>query len=595
MDIIDILLAKKMTSQGQVDTYAAKAAKAAQDATDAAQTITEAANTITQTESRANEVLTAAQSALDSINLKDIELDKKVVDTNSSVTTNLEMTYPDDSVSTVPSVSKYYKSSGNNEDGTMTQKAITDYVRQYAGSSGGGVSNLGEENAGHIVIVGEDGNITAGDTTEASIIEALIKDGTYEATGSLGIEIDYENKSYTRTQEAAGRDMGSDFNSYSMYGGRVRCNVADDGTINAFYGEAGYKDDGSNGQVMVYQPKFYYQRIPMKTDGDTVGRIVRKESLLVTAEPQQGFKLHPLFKNGNEELDYVLLSAYEGSVVNNQLTSISGVKPTSNMTEEQAESYATSRGAGWHITNMAAESAQQMLEVIEFGMMNGQLALERGVSDLAALYGINGSSLTGSTAALGNTTGHAESTINERSGSQATYYEAGKRAISYRGVENPWGNLWRFVGGVYIYGNGLMKGGIPYICNDFNYDYYEVGSNYTSSEMNLPMDQGWINAMTYGNSNYDWMFIPAECEQGANSAVPVGDSLYTSGRLNGTAILVVGGSWSFQDKNGPFFYACDKYINQSSQPGYGARLMFIPTKNSIYNANKAKWEQHRGG
>jgi hypothetical protein len=32
-----------------------------------------------------------------------------------------------------------------------------------------------------------------------------------------------------------------------MYGGRMRCNVADDGTINAFYGDPTYADDGSNG------------------------------------------------------------------------------------------------------------------------------------------------------------------------------------------------------------------------------------------------------------------------------------------------------------------------------------------------------------
>jgi len=55
--------------------------------------------------------------------------------------------------------------------------------------------------------------------------------------------------------------MGSSFDKYAMYGGRVRCNVADNGTINAFYGEEGYRDDGSNGMVMVYQPKFYYKRI----------------------------------------------------------------------------------------------------------------------------------------------------------------------------------------------------------------------------------------------------------------------------------------------------------------------------------------------
>ena len=56
--------------------------------------------------------------------------------------------------------------------------------------------------------------------------------------------------------------MGEDFNQFLMYGGRIKCNVADDGTINAFYGENGYTEDGSNGQVMIYQPKFYYRRVP---------------------------------------------------------------------------------------------------------------------------------------------------------------------------------------------------------------------------------------------------------------------------------------------------------------------------------------------
>jgi len=41
--------------------------------------------------------------------------------------------------------------------------------------------------------------------------------------------------------------MGEDFDLYTMYGGRKRCNVSDNGTITAFYGEANYANDGSNG------------------------------------------------------------------------------------------------------------------------------------------------------------------------------------------------------------------------------------------------------------------------------------------------------------------------------------------------------------
>jgi len=32
-----------------------------------------------------------------------------------------------------------------------------------------------------------------------------------------------------------------------MYGGRKVCNVADDGTILAWYGDSNFKEDGSNG------------------------------------------------------------------------------------------------------------------------------------------------------------------------------------------------------------------------------------------------------------------------------------------------------------------------------------------------------------
>jgi len=159
----------------------------------------------------------------------------------------------------------------------MTQKAITDalntkaditYVNQKiaaipSSGSGGGNTNLGSENAGRIVIVGSDGNIIAGTAIEEEILRVLLAGGGYTAKNAVGLEVDYDNKSFIRTQEAANLSIGSDFDKYPMYGGRTRCNVADDGTITAFYGDNNYVEDGSNGQVMVYQPKFYYQRIPI--------------------------------------------------------------------------------------------------------------------------------------------------------------------------------------------------------------------------------------------------------------------------------------------------------------------------------------------
>lgn len=95
--------------------------------------------------------------------------------------------------------------------------------------------------------------------------------GMIETEDVLGITMDYKNKTCTRIAGAKNLTAGADFDKFSMYGGRKRCNVSDGGTINAYYGDEGYTEDGSNGQVMVYQPKFYYLVCPLEYDRQETG------------------------------------------------------------------------------------------------------------------------------------------------------------------------------------------------------------------------------------------------------------------------------------------------------------------------------------
>lgn len=233
---------------------------------------------------------------------------------------------------------------------------------------------------------------------------------------------------------------------------------------------------------------------------------------------------------------------------------------------------------------MEFESAMQMLEMVEFGTMNGQNALEKGISNITSVSNYNCASYTGSTASLGNGTGYATSTVNEINGTETTYYDNGKRAIAYRGMENPWGNIWRMVGGAKVIGTNENNGGLPYFCSNTNYS----SDNYSSIGFKLPSSYGWISAMGYGNKDNDWIYMPIECS-GANSATPVGDNLWTSPGLNGENIIIAGGCWSFEESNGPFFYACDRASEDSAQKSYGARPMFKPEKNGIYTTNIAAW------
>ena len=655
MDIIDIMLARAMTPQGKTEAYVAKANKAAQKASQAE---ANAAAAIATVESAADEIATAreeaaslleeAQEALETaqsaqINTLDIEdvdaeVKKMTVNTNTVTgtaanTLQVITTYPDNTLNT-QNITKLYKNTGANEDGTMTQKAITNALAEKAdastaatkayvdqkvanipsgGGGSGGVSNLDSENDGKIVVVGPDGNIIAGTILEEDIIEALVVNGGYTARDAVGLEVDYTNKSFKRIQEAANKNMGTDFDSYLMYGGRRRCIVNDNGSIEAFYGENGYTEESSNQQVMIYQPKFYYQRIPLQTEGSRVGKIINKDSIIISSTPQTGFKVHPLFINADgEEVDYVLLGAYESGLYSvstngtyrysttnvnfneDKLVSKANVKPltgTSGLNMQKAEQLATNRGTGWHIYTIQAESANQMLELIEFGTMNGQAALGKGISNIASNGSYNQAALTGSTSSLGNTSGAAAETTIETNNESYTVTDEDKVAISYRGMENPWGNTWTMLGGIMVYGNTVSNGGVPYICSDYNYSYNGLGSNYESAEFSLPNENGWVAALGYGSKKYDWLLMPAAANGGANSTLPVGDNGWFDSNLTGYRAVVHGGGWSFGESDGPFYYACDHAPTDTQYRSYGSRLMFVPTKNSIYTANIAKWQR----
>lgn len=625
MDIIDVMLARAMTPQGQTETYvsianaaAAKAEKAEQDAETAIATVEAAATEIATAKEEAGDLLEAAQAALETAQQAQINLPEVYTTTGQNTDGYMTQKAVTDALATkadTSSLNIYVTTTDMNtalagkadtsalankvDISTLNNYATTTYVNNAiaaipsgGGSGSGSTIYYGLDAAGHIIVVDENGNPIAGSITEESIIEALIKSGSYSADGVVGIEIDYENKSCSRVQEAYGKTIDSDFNRYAMYGGRMRCNVADNGTINAFYGDSSYKDDGSNGEVMVYQPKFYYQRVPTKTEVSPIGVVVRKETLLLSDQPMAGFKLHPLFKSGDNELEYALLPAYEGSISNNALHSKAGAKPVSNITIGNADAAARAHGVGWSITNMQMESAIQMLQMVEFGTMNGQNALEKGICTISSVSNYNCSSLTGSTASLGNTSGPAASTTNEVNGSTTVYSEAGKRAISYRGMENPWGNIWRMIGGMKITGSNQNNAGIPFIC--LSADYSDTNA-YQSAGFKLPSAYGWISAMGYGGKDMDWLYLPIEC-QNANSATPVGDNIWTSPSLNGDAVVAVGGSWGFEEVDGPFAYACDQAYDSSSQKSYSARLLYRDTtKGETYTSNITKWTAKMGG
>lgn len=433
----------------------------------------------------------------------------------------------------------------------------------------------------------------------------------------LGVQVDYANKTVTRIAGAVNLTGGADFDPFSMYGGRRKCNVADDGTIVAWYGDADYAEDGSMGQVMVYQPKFYYLVCPVVYDPiDTgIGYHLRKANYYVSEKPRAGFRLHPAFYDANgNEIDYYLTGAYEGSiwdadggedgtgayllldeqvmtVAADKFCSIAGVKPASGLTQQltrpNIEQLAKNRGENWHGDLIKLVSAEQLLMIIEMGSMNLQTAIANGVVSIADNSSYNCSSLTGSTASLGNGTGQATETTNEKGGATTVETANGKTSICWRGKENFWGNIWKFVYGVNIWGNGSMGGGQPYIASDFDFAESRNSNNYEAAGFTVTNAVGYISAMGYSTA-CDWLFMASECL--GNSSLPVGDYTYITQNLNGYRIALLGGHWTYGAYAGGFYWSLYNGVGARYRT-IGGRLVYVPTKDSAaYTAAIASWE-----
>ena len=428
----------------------------------------------------------------------------------------------------------------------------------------------------------------------------------------VGIQVDYKNKTFKRLAGAANLSKGSDFDKFTMFGGRKRCNVADGGSIVAWYGDADYKEDGSMGQVMVYQPKFYYLVCPVEYDPiDTgLGYHLRKANYYVSEKPRAGFRLHPAFYDASgNELEFILDSAFEGSIYDastsayllndeqvmtvgeDKFSSIAGTKPasglTQNLTRPNIEIMAQNRGANWHCDFIKPTSARQLLMIIECGIMNTQTAYGQGVVSIPDNGSYNCSSITGSTSELGNTSGRASKTINTKGDASTTETVDGKTAVSWRGTENPWGNIWKFVYGINFYCT-VDKPFEGYVCTDLNFAESKNSGNYENIGFTLPSANGYISAIGY-STKYDWLFLPSEVT--GNSSLPVGDYYYQNNTWNGYRIALLGGRWAYGGDAGGFCWSLYYGVGYRYR-SLGGRLVYIPTRNSAtYTAAIEAWKQ----
>lgn len=451
------------------------------------------------------------------------------------------------------------------------------------------------------ISVDVDPNATA-TVSQIQALEAEIADVKgfvgYNETDVYGVEVDFENKTFTRLAGAINKLPGADFDAIKAFGGRKRCSLTDNGIVLAYYGETGYSETGATTveivknsvtypvgtkvQAMVEQPKFYYKVVPIKlspiTDG--IGYHLRKARYYVSDYPKPGFKIHPAFVRNGVEKSKIYLPAYEASIFDvsanaylladeqvadftastgDKLCSIANAKPasglTQNLTRSNTRILASNRGAGWQQKDVLCVSASQMLFMIEYAALNMQTAIGAGVTNKTDDGASNMAELTGATTNLGNASGAVANTN-------------GWTVISYRGEENFFGNIWKWIDGLNIE------------CNNLHYAWYADNSfadniktaPYKNAGFTLAKANGYVSAFGWSET-CDFLFLPSEVV--GTSALPVGDYFYQNAAYAGFLAALLGGRWGDGSAAGAFCW--DVSIASSLRHRtFGGGAVYVP-------------------
>jgi hypothetical protein len=231
---------------------------------------------------------------------------------------------------------------------------------------------------------------------------------------------------------------------------------------------------GADGNVMVEIPKFYFAY-------SRTGNVNRWR---IRTTPTLGFTLHPAFVKAGVEVDYRYIGAYDAcyldatdstyksglnldnmtanlDLTNDKLASVSGIYPLVGVTRAQCRSLAANNGTGWHQLDFALYSAIQMLYLVEYADFNSQANLGAGNT--------NGSYFTSSAdqndsphtiAGASNSLGNASTDGTQPSAGA----KPGTSFMSYRGIENWYGNCWSWADGINV---NVTATGNVHVTNDY--------------------------------------------------------------------------------------------------------------------------------
>ena len=396
-----------------------------------------------------------------------------------------------------------------------------------------------------------------------------------------------------------GGTVQNDFDSLAPWSDIKSCNYdLTTKKINAWFGDANFKFDGTNGDVFTHVPKTYW-KIYQENDYDYV---------LLADYPKAGFM----------EVDGFFVGRYNGAVVDDVLHTYSGLVPTTNKTRAQFRTLANALGDNFSQLDWRY-LVLQMLYLVEYATYNSQSALGNGVmsrknvktivaenntnrvivgsasgyyvgqiirigtSDggtqvadarkITAIEAYDDGTVTGSAltfdgaavniavdnfvCTMAQITGQCDS-LGMKSG---CLNNDGYHSMIYRGVENLFANIWQFVDGINI------KDYVAYICKDHSqYADNVFADPYKPLAYTNASSDGW--AKTLG-LDVDEPFFRFPTEVGGGSSNYMADYYY---RNTGNRVALVGGNF-YNGAHAGLWYWSFSFDSSNANWNIGCRVL----------------------
>ena len=228
----------------------------------------------------------------------------------------------------------------------------------------------------------------------------------------------------------------------------------------------------------------------------------------VTSAGDQSFTVSESLTDEDSTSGVFLKTETDWTESGDVLSSVSGKCPINEGTRASFRIVAKNRGTGWRQQDYDLVSAIQLLYLVEYASWDSQSMISAGFTNFGSdnwtdCNDHNPIANTGLSNSLGNSSGG----VDNGSGHPDSY-------MSYRGIENFFGHIWKWVDGINI------DNGVPYVCNDDTKFDDDTSTNYTDLGVTLVGDEGWIKTLTQIAEG----FLPASV--GGSSSTYVTDYYY---------------------------------------------------------------------